>query len=110
MNKLLWNLLIYIKFDINQNEGNNRDDIINKIFHTMRYQNIYEKVMKNKKHFLEIDKKMIITYYYSYNYPFPNVNLLFYNNDKKIIWLDKINKLYFNPDPGHKNWDYRKYS
>jgi hypothetical protein len=35
-------------------------------------------------------------YYYPDDYPFPNVNLLFYNMNDKSVWIDRIKKLYYN--------------
>lgn len=33
--------------------------------------------------------------YYYMNYPFPNANPMFYNENDKSIWLEKINKMYY---------------
>jgi hypothetical protein len=33
--------------------------------------------------------------YYAMNYAFPNVNPIFYNNNKKATWINKINKMYY---------------
>jgi hypothetical protein len=37
------------------------------------------------------------------NYPFPNVNPMFYNKNKKTYWIKKIKKMYYN------NLDYDEY-
>ncbi len=48
--------------------------------------------MNDKK---ELSKIKTIYYYYPMDYPFPNVNLLFYNQNKKDTWINRINKLYY---------------
>ena len=130
LNKLLWNLLIKVKFNINDlriqshlyinikspwrtcshkqylhNEINDEKynfrfypkitdyDIVNKIFYTMSNRKLYDKIMNGKK---SINTVKPIVYYYPYDYPFPNINLLFYNENKKETWINRINKLYFN--------------
>jgi len=130
LNKLLWNLLIKLKFDIKDlfiksslyinievpwhscshkeylhNEINDKKyyfkfysrlidyDIVNKIFYTMSDRKLYDKVINGKKNINSIQSFL---YYYPYDYPFPNINLLFYNKNKKETWINRINKLYFN--------------
>ena len=130
LNKLLWNLLIKLKFDIEglfiqsslyiniespwhscshkeylHNEINDKKyyfkfysrlidyDIVNKIFYTMSDRKLYDKVINGKKSINSIES---FVYYYPYDYPFPNINLLFYNQNKKETWINRINKLYFN--------------
>ena len=71
--------------------------IINKIFKVLRCKKLYDKVMENKKYFYDIKiEKKDIKYCHPFDYPFPNVNFLFYNMNKKEIWIDRIRKLYFN--------------
>jgi hypothetical protein len=74
----------------------NKINIINKIFIIMRSKELYDKVMLNKKNFYKVKVKKEDIYYYPYDYPFPNVNLLFYNMNNKKIWIDRIKKLYYN--------------
>lgn len=131
LNKLLWNLIKYLRFDISKikmktqlytscalyadrsfshkiyitNYKHNRKyvfdkyyqisdiEIMRKIFNVMRDKNLYNKVMKNKKYFKDIKDN---TLYYPSDYPFPNVNLLFYNENAEDVWLNRIQKLYFN--------------
>lgn len=127
LNKLLWNLIKLINFDINNltinsrtyfkldkrsyshkkylhNEINNQKyffafyedlgdyEIVNKLFCTLSNKNLYEKVIKNKKYFDEINCQ---TYYYPFDYPFPNINLLFYNKNKKETWINNIHNMYY---------------
>jgi len=67
----------------------------------MSNKELYEKVMKNKSLFNKVKNDQI--YYYPYDYPFPNVNLIFYNENKKKYWIDRIKKLYYSHDL-HKEW------
>jgi hypothetical protein len=147
LNKLLWNLMEHIDFNIKNinistreklynnnikplkssfshklylhNEKNNKKyffkyypilnkfdniitkNIIKKIFTVLTDRNLYEKVMKikNKKYIYKIK---YIEYYYPLDYPFPNINLIFYNENKKESWLERINKLYFNEEKNSK--------
>jgi hypothetical protein len=59
---------------------------------------LYDKVILNKKYFNNIKVKKTDIYYYPYDYPFSNVNLLFYNMNDKKTWIDRIKKLYYNKD------------
>jgi hypothetical protein len=68
-------------------------DIINKILYILSKRKLYEKVMNNKYY---ISKIKPITYIRPFDYPFPNINLIFYNENKKSTWIKRINKLYFN--------------
>ena len=149
LNKLLWNLLIKVKFDINDlriqshlyininigdtrhsfshkqylhNEINDKKydfrfypkivdyDIVNKIFYTMSNRKLYDKVINGKKSIKSIEPIVYVNnhpykkYYYPQDYPFPNINLLFYNENKKETWINKINKLYFT-NKDNKNID-----
>jgi hypothetical protein len=69
-------------------------EILQKIFLIMCDKNLYDKVMKNPRFILQI--KSVSPYYYPIDYPFPNVNFLFYNKNNKSIWIDRIKKLYYN--------------
>ena len=76
----------------------------------MRNRKLYEYIINkkkfdikknfNKKMYNLIDNKTEYTYYYPSDYPFPNVNFIFYNETKKKIWIDRIKKLYYQ---NHKN-------
>lgn len=151
LNKLLWNLLIKVKFSINDlliqsplyinievpwhscshkeylhNEINDKKyffkfyqslihyDIVNKIFYTMSNRKLYDKIINGKKSINSVKPIVYVnhmgnsiastTYYYPYDYPFPNINLLFYNQNKKETWINRINKLYFT-NKDNKNID-----
>ena len=139
LNKLLWNLLELVKFNIDDlkietklydneplklisscshkinlyDEKNNKKyyfrfykkitqyNIINKIFYIMSDKKLYNKIIKNKNEINNI--KFIETYYYPFDYPFPNVNLIFYNENKRKLWIDIIKKLYFNNTKSKNN-------
>ena len=75
-------------------------DILQKIFLIMSDKILYDKVMKNPKYIEQINIKN--DYYYPSDYPFPNVNFIFYNNNQKSIWIDRINKLYFSNKKNNK--------
>ena len=83
-------------------------DIVNKIFYTMSDRKLYDKVMNGKKSIKSIEPIVYVngiaysTYYYPLDYPFPNINLLFYNQNKKETWINKINKLYFTNKTNNK--------
>ena len=68
-------------------------EILQKIFSILCDKDLYDKVMKNPRFILQI--KASHSYYYPIDYPFPNVNFLFYNENKKPIWIDRIKNLYF---------------
>lgn len=53
-------------------------------------------------------KDLIVEPYYFMNYPFPNSNPMFYNENKKSFWTKKIKKMYYtdSKDEYHK---YDKY-
>ena len=67
--------------------------IIMKILYTLTNRNIYEKVITDIKYFDNL--KIKDSFYYPNDYPFPNINLIFYNENHKKDWINKINKLYF---------------
>ena len=76
----------------------------------MRNRKLYEYIINKKKFDIKkkfdkkiydlIDNKTEYTYYYPSDYPFPNVNFIFYNETKKKVWIDRIKKLYYK---NHKN-------
>jgi len=75
-----------------------------RIFHILSDRKLYEKFMNNIIIIDDINPKK---YFYPYDYPFPNINLLFYNKNKKDIWINNINKLYFRTsDNINKGWYY----
>lgn len=70
-----------------------------KIFHILSDRQLYEKFMNNIIIIDDINPKQ---YYYPHDYPFPNINLLFYNKNKKDIWINRINQLYFRTSDNKK--------
>lgn len=79
------------------------NDIINKVFTIMSDKNLYEKIMNDK-----LDLKNIIIsdyYYYPNDYPFPNVNFIFYNKNNKKYWIDRIKRLYYTNYDKNNNYD-----
>ena len=76
-----------------------------KISMIMRNRQLYEYIMNKKKFDIKkkfnnklynlIDTNTQYTYYYPSDYPFPNVNFIFYNETKKKVWMDRIKKLYY---------------
>ena len=69
------------------------DDICMNI---MRDKKIYY-VVYNKPSY--INKKYIkdhINLYFNLNYPFPNVNPMFFNRNRKSRWINRITKMYYN--------------
>jgi hypothetical protein len=95
------NNLCYEYDDYMNIEKNNKT--IRQICEIMRDRKLYELIMKTNKDKvkIKIKNKVIYSndyppYYYPCDYPFPNVNFLFYNKNNKKIWIDRINKLYYN--------------
>jgi hypothetical protein len=116
LNKLLWNLLDKTKFDIEKIEKFHKNISI-----IMRNRKLYEYIIHKKKFDIKkkfnikmynlIDNKTRYTYYYSSDYPFPNVNFISYNKNKKKIWIDRIKKMYYKKkkisiSKNHKNKKY----
>jgi hypothetical protein len=71
-----------------------------KILTILRSRDMYEKVIKDKDYINNIKK--IDDFYYPSDYPFPNVNLIEYNNNNKDIWIKRIKAYYFMKDD--ENW------
>lgn len=72
----------------------NNINIIVKIFTIMNERDLYEKIMTDKLEIKNITFSSSL-YYYPDDYPFPNVNLLFYNKNNKKYWVNRIKKLYY---------------
>lgn len=58
----------------------------------------YEKYINNPEEIKKYDKKENYESYYYMNYPFPNINPMFKNKNKKEKKMDKIQKMYYNGD------------
>ena len=74
---------------------------LSKIVLCLTNRKLYEECIKmtNLKDALKQIKIKLDTYY-PLDYPFPNVNLLFYNDNKKETWIKNIKRLYYS-----KNWE-----
>jgi hypothetical protein len=127
LNKMLWRLLYKYKIDISKIDANtklvfgiknssciNKQIIFNndkyvifpsykslsktlkKILYILSNKDIYNKIIDNT---IDIDNITEITeYFYPLDYPFPNINLIYYNNNNKNIWLKKIKAYYYYKD------------
>lgn len=73
-------------------EKSNKYLKLNRILSAMTDRNLYENLMKNKKYIYKIKT---YEFYYPLDYPFPNANLLFYNENSDITWTKNIKDLYF---------------
>ena len=69
----------------------------------MNYDN-GKKSIKSIEPIVYVNNQPYNKYYYPQDYPFPNINLLFYNQNKKETWINRINKLYFT-NKDNKNID-----
>jgi len=90
--QFLYNQKLNIRYYFNYYSEINKIPIINKIFNALSKRSLYEKVMNDKKYIQKIKPKI---YYYPFDYPFPNINLIFYNENFKELWINRIKKLYF---------------
>jgi len=68
---------------------------LNKIFHALRYRELYEKLIEDKEY---IKKIKPILYYYPHDYLFPNINLLYFNYNEKATWIKRIKAYYYSKD------------
>jgi hypothetical protein len=87
------NKLIYVK---------NYKDILNqpitKLINCLQDKETYNAIL-NKEN---IKLKNLNTYY-PYDYPFPNINLFFYNQNSKETWIRNIKHMYYSKN-AEKNW------
>ena len=70
--------------------------LLRKILSVFLNKQNYYKLINNSNYLKKL--KPLPSYYYSYDYPFPNVNLFFYNQNSKEVWLKNIKRLYYNKD------------
>jgi len=70
--------------------------LLRKILSVFKNREDYNKLIKNSNYLKELEP--LPDYYYSYDYPFPNVNLFFYNQNNKEVWLKNIKRLYYSND------------
>ena len=124
LNKMLWTLLYKYKIEISKMDTNTKlvfgiknsscinifndnkyfifpsykflSEKLNKILYILSNKDIYNKIINNTINIDNITE--IKTYYYPLDYPFPNINLIYYNNNNKNIWLKKIKAYYYYKD------------
>ena len=65
----------------------------------LRKRDMYEKAIKDKDYINNIKK--IDNFYYPNDYPFPNVNLIEYNDNNKEVWIKRIKAYYYMKDDSH---------
>lgn len=90
----------FINSYIQYNENNNKLYVLEKL---SLLDKVCMNIMRNKKDYTKYynDPEKVINYknmlelYYNMSYPFPNVNPMFYNENKKSIWVKKIKKMYY---------------
>jgi len=70
-----------------------------KILTILRRRDMYEKAIEDKDYINNIKK--IDSFYYPNDYPFPNVNLIEYNDNNKDVWIKRIKAYYFMKDDSH---------
>ena len=66
---------------------------INKILYILSDRNLYNKIIVDADYIKKI--KIIKTFYYPLDYPFPNINLMYYNDDDKKKWIKRIKAYYY---------------
>lgn len=101
INRRSYSYKLYIT-DLNKNIHYNFDyypylnniEIIVYIFTIMNRRDLYEKIMEDKLNFKNITFSSSY-YYYPDDYPFPNINFLFYNKNNKKYWINRIKTLYY---------------
>ena len=70
-----------------------------KILTILRKKDMYEKAIKDKDYINNVKK--IDNFYYPNDYPFPNVNLIEYNDNDKEVWIKRIKAYYYMKDDSH---------
>ncbi len=72
-------------------------DYINK-YRSIVNKNLIKKFFSYLEKYIPIDTKLINDLsgvYYPLDYPFPNVNYLYYNQNKKTTWIRNIKRMYY---------------
>ena len=67
-----------------------------KILHILSDKNLYNKIIVDPEYIKKI--KEVKMFYYPLDYPFPNINLIYYNDNDKKIWLKRIKAYYYYKD------------
>ena len=65
----------------------------------------YNLIIKNPEKISEYEIPSHLYHYYHHNYPFPNVNPMFFNDNPEGYWLEKINKMYYAEPEDHTKID-----
>lgn len=77
-------------------EINKLSENLCKILYILSDRNLYNKIIDDSEYIKKIkDVKM---FYYPLDYPFPNINLMYYNDNDKKIWLKRIRAYYYYKD------------
>lgn len=77
-------------------QSNKLPENLYKILHILSDKNLYNKIIIDPEYIKKI--KEIKMFYYPLNYPFPNINLMYYNNNNKQVWLKRIKAYYYYKD------------
>ena len=94
--------MYHVQRDYIDNETRKKNKTEIKIMSVMMDMNLYLSFYKNpEKKIKKMDK-----FYYPLDYPFPNVNRCFYNENPPKEWINRIKKMYFyyNDDYIDKYW------
>lgn len=86
----------YVHFNQTDNkwyELKKLSDLDEKSMSIMMDRKLYDLYMDDPKMIKDFVNPLI--FYYYKNYPFPNANPMFYNNNQESYWLKKINKMYY---------------
>jgi hypothetical protein len=94
--------MYHVQRDYIDNETRKKNKTEIKIMSAMMDMNLYLSFYKNPEKKI---KKMDV-FYYPLDYPFPNVNRCFYNENPSKEWINRIKKMYFyyNDDYIDKYW------
>ena len=76
-----------------KNDYNNN---IKKIILIILDKNLFYEIIETPSKFKNIKITKYDHLYYRYDYPFPNITLLFINNNSKKTWINRIKKMYYN--------------
>ena len=94
----------YYKIFLSMIDKNKNLKILNKILYVIKKKELYYKVIANKEYInkIVIKEDPNEDFYYPPDYPFPNVNLVSYNNSDKKQWIKRIKAYYYSK--GDSNW------
>lgn len=83
-NKIYYYFYYYHILINNRKDDKIINEVVTKIFYILSNRKLYEEIMND---IIIIDDIIPKKAYYPYDYPFPNINLLFYNKNKKKYGL-----------------------